>query len=88
LAFNLYAEYTCAWEDIVVFNVNVDNVFNRATATGYFPFRNLSNLTVTEDMILSGNWQLDESVGMSPTTFGMAGCSFLRSRPAGMRFSF
>jgi Carboxypeptidase regulatory-like domain/TonB dependent receptor-like, beta-barrel len=72
---NLYAEYALRLgKTTLAFNVNVDNVLNIATATAVFPWRNLTNLTVTEDMILSGNWQLDESVGYIPNNaFGMSG---------------
>jgi hypothetical protein len=89
--FNLYAEYTLRMgKTSLAFNVNVDNVFNIATATGYYPMRNLYNLTVTEDMILSGDWQLDESVGYVPNNaFGMPGLFYPPiSARLGMRFSF
>ena len=89
--FNLYAEYTFRMgKTSLAFNVNIDNVFNVATTTAYMPFRNLYNLTVTEDMILSGDWQLDESVGYVPNNaFGMAGLFYPPiSARLGMRFSF
>ena len=89
--FNLYAEYVFRMgKTSLAFNVNVDNVFNIATATAYYPYRNLYNLTVTEDMILSGDWQLDESVGYVPNNaFGMDGLFFPPiSARLGMRFSF
>jgi hypothetical protein len=88
---NLYAEYTFRMgKTSLAFNVNVDNVFNIATATAYMPYRNLYNLTVTEDMILSGDWELDESVGYVPNNaFGMDGLFFPPiSARLGMRFSF
>ena len=89
--FNLYAEYTLRMgKTRLAFNVNVDNVFNIATATAFYPFRNLYNLTVTEDMILSGDWELDESVGYVPNNaFGMDGLFVPPiSGRLGMRFSF
>jgi hypothetical protein len=89
--FNLYAEYTLRMGNTsLAFNVNIDNVFNIATTTAYMPFRNLYNLTVTEDMILSGDWELDESVGYIPNNaFGMAGLFYPPiSGRLGMRFSF
>jgi len=89
--FNLYAEYIFRMgKTSLAFNVNVDNVFNIATATGYYPMRNLYNLTVTEDMILSGDWQLDESVGYVPNNaFGMPGLFYPPiSARLGVRFSF
>jgi hypothetical protein len=89
--FNLYAEYALhVGRTTLAFNVNVDNVFNIATATAVFPWRNLYNLTVTEDTILSGNWQLDESVGYVPNNmYRMAGMFYPPiSARLGMRFSF
>ncbi len=91
---NLYAEYALRLgKTTVAFNVNVDNVFNVATTTAYFPWRNINNLTVTEDMILAGNWQLDESVGYGPdnvnNAFGLAGLFYPPiSARLGMRVSF
>ncbi|HMA54793.1 MAG TPA: hypothetical protein VKT17_10040, partial [Acidobacteriota bacterium] len=88
---NLYAEYALRMgKTSLAFNFNVDNVLNTATATAYFPFRNLYNLQVTEDMILSKNWQLDESVGYVPNNlFGMPGLFIPPiSGRLGMRFSF
>ena len=72
---NFYAEYSLRLgKTSLAFNVNVDNVFNVATATAYFPYRNLYNLTVTEDQILSGDWELDSGVGYVPNNaFGMSG---------------
>ncbi len=88
---NLYAEYSFrVGKAALAFNVNVDNAFNAATATALFPFRNLYNLAVTEDMILSGNWQLDDSVGYVPNNaFGMPGLFYppIAAR-FGMRLSF
>ena len=59
---NLYAEYSLRLgKTSLNFNVNVDNVFNIATTTMYLPYRTLYNLTVTEDEILSGDWDLETS---------------------------
>jgi hypothetical protein len=64
---NLYAEYSLRLgKTALSFNVNVDNVFDVSTATNYFPYRNLFNLTTTEDQFLSKNWQLDETTGFVP----------------------
>jgi hypothetical protein len=88
---NLYAEYSLRMgKTSLAFNVNVDNVFNIATTTSYFPYRNLYNLTVTEDQLLSGNWELDSSVGYVPNNaFRMAGLFYppIAVR-LGMRFGF
>jgi hypothetical protein len=89
--FNLYAEYALRLgRTTLAFNVNVDNVFNIATATAVFPWRNLYNLTVTEDTILAGDWQLDDSVGYVPNDmFGMDGLFYPPiSARLGMRYSF
>ena len=59
---NLYAEYSLRLgKTSLNFNVNVDNVFNIATTTMYWPYRTLYNLDVTEDEILSGDWELETS---------------------------
>jgi hypothetical protein len=88
---NLYAEYSLRLgKTSLNFNVNIDNVFNVATTTAFFPYRNLYNLTVTEDQILSGDWELDSSVGYVPNNaFGMDGNFFppIAVR-LGMRFGF
>ena len=87
---NLYAEYSLRLgRTSLSFNVNVDNVFNIATTTAYYPWRNLYNLTVTEDQILSKNWQLDDSVGYVPNNaFRMKGLFYPPiSARLGARFS-
>ncbi len=59
---NLYAEYSLRLgKTSLSFNVNVDNVFNIATTTMYWPCRTLYNLDVTEDELLSGDWELESS---------------------------
>jgi hypothetical protein len=88
---NLYAEYSLKLgKTSLSFNVNVDNAFDAATATAYFPYRNLYNLTVTEDQILSKDWELDESVGYVPNNaFRMDGLFVPPiSARLGLRFSF
>ncbi len=89
--FNVYAEYALRLgRTTLAFNVNVDNVFNIATATAVYPYRNLFNLTVTEDTILAGDWQLDDSVGYVPNNaFGKVGLFYPPiSARLGMRYSF
>jgi hypothetical protein len=88
---NLYAEYSLRMGATALsFNVNVDNVLDIATTTAYFPYRNLYDLTVTEDQLLSGNWDLNESVGYVPNNaFRMDGLFFPPiSARLGVRFSF
>ncbi len=88
---NIYAEYVMKLGRASLgFNVNVDNVFNVATPTAYYPWRNLYNLTVTEDQILSTDWQMDESVGYVPNNlFGLAGKFYPPiSARLGVRFSY
>ena len=59
---NLYAEYNLnLGKTKLNFNVNVDNVFNIATTTLYWPIRTLRQLQVTEDQVLSKDWQLETS---------------------------
>ncbi|MFB0564712.1 MAG: TonB-dependent receptor domain-containing protein [Candidatus Aminicenantaceae bacterium] len=59
---NLYAEYNLKiGKTRLNFNVNVDNVFNVSTATTYWPFRTLYQLQVTEDQVLSKDWDLETS---------------------------
>ena len=88
---NLYAEYSLRFGRTTLgLNVNVDNVFDTGSTTAFFPYRNLYNLTVTEDQLLSGDWELDESVGYVPNNaFGMKGLFYPPiSVRFGARFSF
>jgi len=88
---NFYAEYSLRMgKTSLSFNVNVDNVFDTSTTTAYYPYRNLYDLTVTEDQILSKNWELDESVGYVPNpAFRMKDLFFPPvSARLGLRFSF
>ena len=87
---NLYAEYT--WrigKSSLNFNVNVDNVLDASTVTGYFPYRSLTNLQVTEAQLLSKGWQLESSAYVPNPAFGKAG---LFTPPIaarlGVRYSF
>ena len=87
---NLYAEYSLRLgKTSLNFNVNVDNVFNVATTTMYWPYRTLYNLDVTEDEILSGDWDL-ESSGFEPDPRYKQTFQFYPpiSVRLGMRFSF
>jgi hypothetical protein len=59
---NLYAEYNLKLgKTRLNFNVNVDNIFNISTATRYFEGRTLYQLQVTEDQLLSKDWELETS---------------------------
>jgi hypothetical protein len=57
---NLYAEYNLKLSQRyrVQFNLNVDNVLNIATARRIYSRRTLQSLTVSEDTILSSNWDV------------------------------
>ena len=88
---NLYAEYSLRFGRTTLgLNVNVDNVLNTGSTTAFFPYRNLYNLTVTEDQLLSGDWELDGSVGyVANNAFGMKGLFYPPiSVRFGARFSF
>jgi len=88
---NLYAEYSLQLgRTSLGFNINVDNIFNTATVIMYWPWRTLYTLTVTEQQILSKDWQLDESVGYVPDSrFRMKSALYppIAAR-LGVRFSF
>jgi hypothetical protein len=59
---NLYAEYSLRMgKTSLSFNVNVDNVFNVSTATTYYPYRNVYDVSITEAQILSKSWELEEA---------------------------
>jgi hypothetical protein len=56
---NAYAEYNLRLGKYTLnFNVNLDNVFNIATAQRLYNYRTRLGLSVDEDTILSGNWDL------------------------------
>jgi hypothetical protein len=59
---NLYAEYNLKLGKMrVSFNVNVDNVFDVATTTRYWDHRHYGPLQVTENQVLSKDWELETS---------------------------
>jgi hypothetical protein len=59
---NLYAEYNLKLGKTTLnFNVNVDNVFDSSTVLGYFQGRTLYQIQVSEDQVLSKNWELETS---------------------------
>jgi hypothetical protein len=56
---NLYVEYTLRMgKTSLSFNANVDNVFNIATAQNVSEWRTYWDLQVTQEMLLSKNWDL------------------------------
>jgi hypothetical protein len=57
---NLYAEYSLRLGKMMLnFNVNVDNLFNTKTGE-YWDWRTYWNLEVSEEKLLSGNWDLED----------------------------
>ena len=88
---NLYAEYSFRLgKTLLSFNVNVDNVFNVATTVIYYPYRTRYTLAVTEDQILSKNWQLETTPGYVPASAFMKPAGFYPPIAArlGVRWSF
>ncbi len=88
---NLCAEYGVRLGRIALsFNLNVDNVFDAATTTGYFPYRTRYTLAVSEDMILSKNWELETTPGYVPGSAFMKPVWFFPpiSARLGVRYSF
>ena len=88
---NLYAEYSLRLgKTLLSFNVNVDNVFNVATTVIYFPLRTRYTLAVTEDQILSKDWELETTPGYVPASAFMKPAGFYPpiSARVGARFSF
>jgi hypothetical protein len=58
---NAYAEYNLRLGKYTLqFNVNLDNVFNVGAATRLYDRRTLYGIAVTEDEVLSQNWQLTD----------------------------
>jgi hypothetical protein len=56
---NVYAEYNLRIGKYTLnFNVNVDNVFNIATARRLYEYRTLYDIGVNSDTVLSKNWDL------------------------------
>ena len=59
---NLYAEYNLKLgKTRLNFNINVDNVFDVSTTTVRYEIRTLYQLQVTEDQVLSKDWELETS---------------------------
>ena len=88
---NLYAEYGVRLgRTALSFNLNVDNVFDAATTTGYFPYRTRYTLAVSEDMILSKSWELETTPGYVPGSAFMKPVWFFPpiSARLGVRYSF
>lgn len=57
---NVYAEYNLKLGKYTVnFNFNVDNLFNVKTARRIWDYKMLYNMNVSEDMVLSKNWDLN-----------------------------
>ena len=87
---NLYAEYSIRiGKTSVNFNANVDNMFNVSTVMMYYPWHTLYSLTVTEDELLSKNWELETS-GFEPDNRFKKAYQFYPPISArfGVRFSF
>ncbi|HUU37199.1 MAG TPA: TonB-dependent receptor [Candidatus Desulfaltia sp.] len=88
---NLYAEYSLRLgKTSLSFNVNIDNVFNVATTVGYYPYSARYTLEVTEDQILSKDWELETTPGYVPASAFMKPAGFYPPIAArvGVRFSF
>jgi hypothetical protein len=92
LAFaNLYAEYSLKiGRTSLAVNVNIDNLTNVATVALNAPYRTLYPLTVTEDMILSKNWDLNTTSGYVPSPAFNKAVLFFPPIAArlGIRYSF
>jgi hypothetical protein len=59
---NLYAEYNLKLGKTTLnFNLNVDNVFDASTVIRYYQGRTLYQLQVSEDQVLSKDWELETS---------------------------
>ena len=57
---NVYAEYNLRLGKYTLnFNVNVDNIFDIKTARRIYDYRCLYDMDVSEEMVLSKNWDLD-----------------------------
>jgi hypothetical protein len=88
---NLYAEYSLRMgKTALSFNVNVDNVFNVSTATTYYPYRNVYDVSITEAQILSKSWELEEASDyVRNNAFRMKAIFYPPiSARVGVRFSF
>ena len=65
---NLYAEYSLRLGKTALnFNINVDNLFNIKTAQDINDWRTFWSLIVSDEKLISGNWDLDDpEVGYIP----------------------
>ena len=65
---NFYAEYSLKLGKTALnFNVNVDNIFNIATAQNVSEWRTYWDLEVTQEQLLSTNWDLTTpGIGYEP----------------------
>jgi hypothetical protein len=65
---NLYAEYSLRLGKTTLnFNINIDNLFNIKTAYSIYDMRTYWNLRVSDEKLLSGDWDLDDlKVGYIP----------------------
>jgi len=58
---NLYAEYSLRLgKTMLNFNINIDNLFNIRIARNLSEWRTFFNLRVSDEMLLSGDWDLDD----------------------------
>jgi len=75
---NLYAEYSLRLGKTTLnFNINVDNLFDIGTAREYYDSRTYWDLQVSDDKLLSGNWDLDDpEVGYMPDPAWMMKTNF------------
>jgi hypothetical protein len=56
---NVYAEYNLRLGKYMLnFNVNVDNIFNTGTARRLYEYRTLYDIGISQDAVLSKNWDL------------------------------
>lgn len=64
---NAYAEYNLRMGKYTLnFNLNLDNAFDNGIATRLYAYRTLENLSVTEDQVLAGGWDLTDPVNFKP----------------------
>jgi hypothetical protein len=87
---NFYAEYSLRLgRNRLAFSINVDNVFDVDTTMVYFPYRTLYNLTVTEEQLLSGDWELETAGYVPNAMFNLPGIFYkpIAAR-LGVRYSF
>ena len=65
---NLYAEYSLRLGKTTLnFNINIDNLFNIKTAYSLYDMRTKWNLNISQEKLLSGDWDLDDpEIGYIP----------------------